>query len=93
MTQASCLTKLRQLEHDMHFMEDRSRQLAGLPHEIYRTWQQSTTACREAEERANLAEQAEARADWQQERNDWLNVQWRGGCLSGLWASFWARTR
>ena len=86
----SSLAKGRQIEHDMHFLEDRVRKFAALPAEIQRTHQQATSALQAAEESANLAEQNTARAEWARERSDWLNVQLRGTCIGGLWALCWA---
>ena len=86
----SSLAKSRQIEHDMHFLEDRVRKFAALPAEIQRTHQQATSALQAAEESANLAEQNTAKTEWARERSDWLNVQLRGTCIGGLWALCWA---
>ena len=86
----SSLAKSRQLEHDMHFLEDRTRKMAALPAEIVRTHQQATSDLQAAEESADLAQQNTAKTEWARERSDWLNVQLRGICLAGLWALCWA---
>ena len=90
MAAQSGLAKTRQIEHNIHFLEDRMRKFAALPGEIKRTYQQSTAAFQAAEDNADLAEQALVRCDWARERGDWLNCQVRGGCLSGLVALCWA---
>ena len=66
----SSLSKSRQIEHDMHFLEDRVRKFAALPAEIQRTHQQATSALQAAEESANLAEQNTAKTEWARERSD-----------------------
>ena len=91
MTAYSCLTKLRQLEHDCHFAEERLRQYCSLPHENLREFQQCKTALAEAEANAILSDQADARACWKLAQ-DCHHAAWlRGGCLSGLYSWWWNR--
>ena len=92
MTQMSCLTKLRQLEHSLHFLEDRVRQAASLPHERLREFQQAGAALSEAQDNADLAEQAAITGAWAVARHDTLVVNCRGGCLAGIYGLWWAMT-
>ena len=80
LSQMSCLTKIRQLEFDVSFLEDsRSRSLAALTAALPRYYQPATSASEPP-----LPTIPEL---WAPVRDDRLNVQWRTGCLAGLRAS------
>ena len=82
LSQMSLLTKIRQLEHDVRVLEDRSQLLTASLRDMERHYQRTTTDYRNGQE--------EARNEWAAIRDDWLFVQWRGSCLAGVWASLWA---
>ena len=90
---AAQLVKLRQLEHSMHFLEQRSESGFSLHSELERKLWRSRTELASAAEGANLAGMAAARADWQKYRNDAIELRCRQslawGCFSGIYYRLW----
>ena len=81
---AGCLVKMRQLEHSMHFLEQRSESGFSLPSEVLRKWWRCQSEKREFEAAADLAGMAACEADWKKYRADAVHIRMRSGCLQGL---------
>ena len=88
---AGSLAKLRQLEHSMHFLEQRSESGFSLPSEGLRKWWRCRAEKREFEANADLAGMAACTADWKKYRNDAIQIRMRSGCLQGLASAVYYR--
>ena len=81
---AGTLVKIRQLEHSMHFLEQRSESGFSLPSEVLRKWWRCQSEKREFAAQADLAGMAACEADWKKYRDDAIQIRMRSGCFQGL---------
>ena len=91
-TNASCLQKLRQLEHALHLLEGRSELGFGLWHELVRVFHRCEIDWNAAKARADLLGMAAASDNWRKSKRDWLIGMWRANCVTALFFSLYVNT-
>ena len=84
-----CLTKAKQAEKHLYWLEVRQERQAGMPSDLKRRWLQHQAAIRQLTQAGDEVGLAACRADWASFSADMSWAAWQGGCLTGLYRTCW----